>query len=286
MDYGRCWIQIIALLTLALDVKANMTMGDFLQQARNDARQRWSSAASSQPHNVNPWTENAEIRLSGDNNSDNKQALSLRFKPKGFGQGSAENAILDLHRQQRGMTFETAFNAALKARYDQLLGLFSEQALVQKLEQRLALTESEQALQRNLAYTDDFRPDALLQTELRAEQLREQTLIHRKRLQDLHDQLRISHLTESFLTIDDMLAVATTTPELPTGGKLLAAELDVKMAQQQRRLDRARQGIALSLLEVQYERADRKDDALGVTLGIRIPIGNSYINAKRAYGVA
>jgi hypothetical protein len=177
-------------------------------------------------------------------------------------------------------------NEALKTRYEQLLDLLTEQSLVDRLEREIELTESEVRLQRNLVYTKDFRPDDLLQSELRTEQLQKRVRLHRKRLQDLRERLRINKVPESIVTIDDMLAAVAVGSERPPGNNVQAAKVELEMAQQQRRLDRARRGLSLNLLELKYERADRKDDVLGVTVGIRIPFGGGFTDSRRAYDVA
>lgn len=282
----RRWPIAVCALAWGVNANAYMTVEEFLRQAQDDARTTWSSEVDGGLYGSNSWIENAEVRYSDDNHRNNKQTFSLRLKPKGFDQRSAEDTILSLRREQRGLMLNSLLNEALKMRYEQLLDLLSEQSLVDELEREIVLTSNEVRLQRGLAFTKDFRPDDLLQLELHADQLRKKVKLKRERLLDLRERLHINRLPENIVSIDDMLAVLASPARRPVGNDVETARVKLKMAQQQRRLDRAKRGISLDLLELKYERADRMDDVLGMTLGIRIPFGGSFTNSERAYDVA
>lgn len=282
----RYWTILIFLFVSAQEANASITIGEFLQQAHEDAAELWVSGDDAQRHRGNWWVESAEIRYSDDDDPNDKRSLALRLEPKGFGQKSAEDEILRLRQKQRRLMFESALNEALRQRYGQLLELWAEQLSVHKIEQQIALSMDERKLQHDLSVTNDFRPENLLQSELRADQLRNNRQSHLKRLLDMRTHLHINQLPDNMVTIDEMVNIITTMPRSPDGSDVQAARLKVEMARQQRKLESAKQGVALSFLELKHERDVQKDDVLGMTVGIRIPFGASYAGSQRADDVA
>ncbi len=276
----------IFLFASAPEAYSSITVGQFLQQAQEDAGRLCSSELDAERYGGNSWIENAEIRYSDDDDPNDKRSLALRLEPKVFGQKSAEDAILGLRQKQHGYMCASALNEVLKQRYEQLLELLSEQLLVHKIEQQIALSMDERKLQHDLAYTKDFRPEDLLRLELHIDQLRSNMQSHRKRLLDTRTRLHVNQLPENMVTIDEMQAIITATPELLAGSDVQAAKIDLEIAQQQHKLDRAKRGMGLSLLEFKQERAARKNDVRGVTLGIRIPLGAGFSRSQRAHDVA
>lgn len=273
-----------ALLFGFADANAGISVNQFLREATTEATAYSVSATVDRPGGLNRWLDEAQLRVTED---PDQYSYGLRVQPKMPSQVSAERAILGLRRQQRELSHETDLNDRLLLRYEQWLDRVEQQVRVDALEQARTLADAEVRYHRDLAQTDDFRPDRLLEAELKLTQHLEQDRVQRDRLVALQAALNIDSAPGGLIAIDEMLKRVAATPETEPSIGQRGESLALELARQETRGDRVQQGLVLNLLEVEVTTDTRTStDTVGFLVGVRLPLGgDSFDSARREYDV-
>jgi hypothetical protein len=275
---------IVALLFALADANAGISANQFLRQAMVDTPVYSPPTSSNRPGGLNRWFNDATVRLSDD--PDNR-SYGLRMSPKMPRQISAEKAILGLRRQQRELSMQTDLNDRLMLHYEQWLDLVEQQSRVDALEQARALADTDVSYQRSLAQTSDFRPNALLEAELSLARHLEQDRVQRARLTTTRAALDIERQPGGLIPIEEMLRVLSEAPVAEANMGQRVELLALELARQKARLDRAQQGWALDLMQVELANdLSSNRDTVGFLVGVRVPLGGASFNtAQRQYDV-
>jgi hypothetical protein len=261
---------------------ADTSVNQFLRQAVVETLNETSLASAARPGGLNRWLNDAQLRLADD---PDKRGYALRLSPKMPSQISAERVILGLRREQLELSEATDLNDRLLLRYEQWLDLMEQQSRVDALTKARELADAEVRLQRELAGTQDFRPNALLEAELSLTRHLEQDRVQRERLAATRAALDINALPNGVVAIEEMLKVVALTP-LGEGSMGQRVEsLALQLAQQKRRAERAQQSWALDLLQVEVATDTRTHTSTtGFLVGVQLPLGGASFNtAQREY---
>ena len=278
-------VCLFVLPLCTLQVCAQMSVDQFLRRAVPDSSTEGLAEPPGGMRGLNRWINDAQLRAADDSD---QHAFALRISPKFPSQRAAEDEVLDLRQRQLDLQSRNALNDRLKTRYSQWLDLLEQQSRVDAFDQARALSEIEVQTQRSLAQTDDLRPSGLLAAELNWSRLIEQDRVQRDRLASMQTELSIGSRAADMIAIDQMLRIITTTP----GNHAMVGEreeaLMLELVKQQARIEVARQGWAIDLLQVDRTTDRRtRTDSVGFLVGVRLPLGGkSFDSARRAYDVA
>jgi hypothetical protein len=275
---------VVASLFALTGANAEISANQFLRQAIVATASSRLPAAPDRPGGLNRWFNEAQVRLADDPDT---RSYALRVSPKMPNQISAEKAILGLREQQRELSRETDLNDRLMVHYEQWLDLVEQQNRVAELEQARTLADAEVQYQRSLAQTDDFRPTTLLEAELSLAGYVEQDRMQRERLAATRAALDIEPLPRGLVGIEEMLRVVAATPAAEASIDQRVESLALELARERVRLDRAQQGWALDLMQVEVANDTRSNrDSRGFLVGVRVPLGGASFNtAQREYDV-
>ncbi len=275
----------LILIVGSLPVWAQLSVDQFLREAVIDSSANAHATPPGGMRGLNRWINDAQLRAADD---PDQHAFALRISPKFPRQIAAEDAVLDLRQRQLDLQSQTALNNRLKSRYLQWLDLLEQQNRVEAFDQARALADIEVQYQRSLAQTKDFRPSGLLAAELNLSRLIEQDRVQRDRFASLQTAIGIEPRADDVIAIEQMLRIITTTPVNETMVGEREEALVLELAKQQARIDKARQGWAIDLLQVERTTDRRtRTDSVGFLVGVRLPLGGrSFDSARREYDVA
>ena len=280
------WLSVLALVCFTSSGYANNEdLRQYFQQIIDEQQSAlqsdliMSSANDGFVENVRGWVDGTELRLSAENDDDNKRSIALRVKLKNAPRHSIEQDILQLTQEQRQLDHQQALNDRLQRAYSELLDLIAEQEQLDHLQVVSSMHAAAIKYYRNLVLSNDFHPENLLENELEHEQHRFQIELQVRQINALTKALKFdAKLPQLTLTEKMMLdVVAQYSDRTPL--EVEHAQLDLMLQQKKLKHEQSGEKFALTAVQLSQEFNHNKDTVTGIQVDLRIPFARPAFNS-------
>ncbi len=238
------------------------------------------------------WVDDSELKWSNSNINDfEAQKLSFEVKLKNREQINAEQQIINIGKSKAVLKLTGLLDKKLKATYFRLIDYIARKKRENLLQQQRLIANSELDSWKLKVNSNDFRADKLQQADLTLESIWAQELENstglsrfKSQRQDIeynrnHNRNTAIDLNrQGLISIGQMIEISNEiiqSREYQQHNNVISkAEFDIDLANRQRQRRNAQEKISLNSFKLEY---DNKDNDLGFSIGIKIPITrNSY----------
>ena len=235
---------------------------------------------------IDAWVDDSGLTWSNSKLSDfDEQKLSFEVKLKNNAQVRAERSILNIGQTNIELKFANLLERRLKAKYFLFIEHLQQKKRKALLNQQRLLANSELNHWKIKVNSKDFRADKLQQAGLTldsiwADEIENSAILNRFNDGSLGERQFLNNSNSNVISITKMLVI---TKDILNAGiyqkhniSIRKAELDRNLANKQKQRFKAQENFALNSIKLEY---DNKDNDLGFSIGMKIPItNNSYDN--------
>lgn len=279
LKFYRTIVVASALVAVPASQASEQNLDNFLKQKIASIKRHSSPLDENEFAGTKPgWIDGTEVRLSADNDDDNKRSIALRVKLGSASRIDVERDILKLQKQARHLDRQNDLNQELETVYRQMLELISRAELLSLQQRQSRLVETEIKYYRQLAQTSDFNPEDLLESELRLTQLHSLIDLQKRDISGLKQSINFNaEVPNLALNAEQMLALVTRYQQ-ETSIEVEQARLQLQLQQQQLKHEKTSSGLALNAVQLESEYADDRDSVLSVRFDVQIPFAGPSFN--------
>lgn len=232
------------------------------------------------------WFNEAEIRYSGSDLSD--QSLAIRIRPKSSGERSAESGLIELRKMHFDLSHASAINSELEFRYRKLIEIFK--TLVDVIYYRNKELTSEETIRvyRNLMHTEKFDVKGFQQANLAYGSFTRQHQLFENRLLQMISELPQSDIVWRRDSLDRWLQQLTPVTAMQqilnhqtekkafieSSTDFRNRHLQWRIAQQKLKRERSEKNSLVKYVELKHATGDSGESE--TTLSFSIPFGGGH----------
>ena len=278
-----------------IEENSNEILRNIIIETENKLVENEYDYSSNQLNGLDAWIDDSELKWSNSELGNfDRQKLSFELKLKNKEQIRAEQNILDMGQSKVALTLNNLLEKRLKTTYLSLIDYIEQKKRRILLQQQKTLTNTELNSWKIKVNSTDFRADKLQQAAITldniwAEELDNNAAIRRYKNQRNQSQIiAINYNREQnayhLISIQQMIALAQQIMQTKVyqqqNPQIRKAELGVLLANKKKQRFNAQEKFSLNAVKLEY---DKKDDNLGISIGIKMPITkNSYDSLLQA----
>ncbi len=278
-----------------IEENSNEILRNIIIETENKLVENEYDYSSNQLNGLDAWIDDSELKWSNSELGNfDRQKLSFELKLKNKEQIRAEQNILDMGQSKVALTLNNLLEKRLKTTYLSLIDYIEQKKRRILLQQQKTLTNTELNSWKIKVNSTDFRADKLQQAAITldniwAEELDNNAAIRRYKNQRNQSQIiainynreqNAYHLISIQQMIDMAQQIIQTKAYQQQNPQIRKAELGVLLANKKKQRFNAQEKFSLNAVKLEY---DKKDDNLGISIGIKMPITkNSYDSLLQA----